>query len=184
MVFNIETLSQQELLRLLLHINDKYAIEAIDATRIRGSLTHFMSIKPIQGIVVGEYSTEEILTTPNNMADDNHFIRQNVYNEDVRPNNAHGRGNINPSDYLGINMEDYQQRADRGKTHRKWVHTGYRIGMYNLDGKLEQVFDDMADAVKNNPVGANYKGILHCINGNVKKHAGKIWRKTEDNEKK
>lgn len=77
---------------------------------------------------------------------------------------------------LNINIEEYFQKKDKGKNHRKWVHSGYKVEMYGLNGKLERVFDDMSDAVANNEVGAEYRGILHCIKGNVKKYKGKIWR--------
>lgn len=78
---------------------------------------------------------------------------------------------------LDINMEEYLAKSDKGKSHRKWVHDGYRVGMYNFAGELEQEFESLTDAVENNPVGATYKGILACVKHEIKKHAGKIWRK-------
>ena len=68
-------------------------------------------------------------------------------------------------------------RSDCGGTHKKWKHGGARIGMYNFNGELEVIFDDIDDAVKNNAIGATYAGIVGCITGKLKKHAGKIWRK-------
>ena len=78
---------------------------------------------------------------------------------------------------MNVNMEEYLAKSDKGKSHKKWVHSGYRIGMYNYAGVLEMEFEDLTDAVENNPVGATYKGILACVKGEIKKHAGKIWRK-------
>lgn len=78
---------------------------------------------------------------------------------------------------LNINMEEYLAKSDKGKSHRKWKHGDYRIGMYNYAGVLEMEFENLTDAVENNPVGATYKGILACVKGTIKKHAGKIWRK-------
>ena len=83
---------------------------------------------------------------------------------------------------LDINMEEYLAKRDKGKSHRKWVHDGYRIGMYNYAGELEMEFGSMTDAVENNPVGGTYKGILACVKGEIKKHAGKIWRREEVEE--
>ena len=68
-------------------------------------------------------------------------------------------------------------RSDRGGVHRKYRHGGVRIGMYNYAGELEAEFEDLDAAVAENVVGATYRGIVDCITGKVKKHAGKIWRK-------
>lgn len=70
-------------------------------------------------------------------------------------------------------------RSDKGKQHRKYRHGGVRIGMYNFNGELEAEFEDLNAAVERNGVGATYVGIVNCITGKVKKHAGKIWRKEE-----
>ena len=69
------------------------------------------------------------------------------------------------------------ERSDKGGKHRKYRHGGCRIGMYNFNGVLEREFEDLDDAVTNNTVGATYRGIVDCITGKTKKHAGKIWRK-------
>lgn len=78
---------------------------------------------------------------------------------------------------LKINMDDYIHRSDRGRTRKKYKHDNFRIGMYNFAGQLECVYENLSDAVENNPVGATYKGILACVKHEIKKHAGKIWRK-------
>lgn len=78
---------------------------------------------------------------------------------------------------LDINMEEYLRRSDSGRVRKKYKHDDARIGMYNFAGKLEMEFESMTDAVENNPVGATYKGILACVKHEIKKHAGKIWRK-------
>ena len=77
---------------------------------------------------------------------------------------------------LNINVEEYLQRSDKGIKRGNYKYD-MRIGMYNFAGKLEQTFENLTDAVENNPVGATYKGILACVKGEIKKHAGKIWRK-------
>lgn len=71
------------------------------------------------------------------------------------------------------------ERSDKGGVHKKWRHGNARIGMYNFNGVLEREFEDLDDAVANNPVGATYRGIVDCITKKTKKHAGKIWRKEE-----
>ena len=78
---------------------------------------------------------------------------------------------------LKVNMEEYLQRKDKGRVRKKYKHDDARIGMYNFAGKLECVYENLTDAVENNPVGGTYKGILACVKGEIKKHAGKIWRK-------
>ena len=78
---------------------------------------------------------------------------------------------------LNINVDEYLQRKDKGRVRKKYKHDGYRIGMYNFAGQLEFVYENLSDAVENNPVGATYKGILACVKHEIKKHAGKIWRK-------
>ena len=78
---------------------------------------------------------------------------------------------------LKINMDDYMHRSDKGRTRKKYKHDDARIGMYNYAGVLEMEFENLTDAVENNPVGATYKGILACVKHEIKKHAGKIWRK-------
>jgi hypothetical protein len=77
---------------------------------------------------------------------------------------------------LNINVEQYLQRSDKGVKRGNYKYD-MRIGMYNFAGKLECVFENLTDAVENNTVGATYKGILACVKGEIKKHAGKIWRK-------
>lgn len=79
---------------------------------------------------------------------------------------------------LSINMADYLQRKDKGIRRGNYKYD-MRIGMYNYAGQLEMVFENLTDAVENNPVGATYSGILACVKGEIKKHAGKIWRKEE-----
>jgi len=83
---------------------------------------------------------------------------------------------------LNINTDEYLQRKDKGRARKKYKHDDARIGMYNFAGKLEMEFENLTDAVENNPVGATYKGILACVKGEIKKHAGKIWRKEGTNE--
>lgn len=80
---------------------------------------------------------------------------------------------------LNINMEEYLAKSDKGKSHKKWVHNGYRVGMYNFAGELEMEFESLTEAVERNPVGGTYKGILACVKGEIKKHKGKIWRREE-----
>lgn len=69
------------------------------------------------------------------------------------------------------------ERSDKGGSHRKYRHGGCKIGMYNFMGVLEEEFEDLDAAVIGNRVGATYRGIVDCITGKTKKHAGKIWRK-------
>ena len=78
---------------------------------------------------------------------------------------------------LNVNMEEVLFRKDRGHVRKKYKHDDARIGMYNYAGVLEMEFENLTDAVENNPVGATYKGILACVKHEIKKHAGKIWRK-------
>ena len=78
---------------------------------------------------------------------------------------------------LNINVDKYLQRKDKGCHRKKYKHDDARIGMYNYAGVLEMEFENLTDAVENNPVGATYKGILACVKHEIKKHAGKIWRK-------
>lgn len=78
---------------------------------------------------------------------------------------------------LNVNIDEYLQRKDKGRVRKKYKHDDARIGMYNFAGKLECVYENLTDAVENNPVGATYKGILACVKHEIKKHAGKIWRK-------
>lgn len=78
---------------------------------------------------------------------------------------------------LNINVDEYLQRKDKGVHRKKYKHDDARIGMYNYAGVLEMEFENLTDAVENNPVGATYKGILACVKHEIKKHAGKIWRK-------
>lgn len=187
MIYNIETLSQRELLRLLIHIHDKYAIDAIDATRIKDLLNQLTSIKPhdliIQDIYSSGYTLEEVLETITSMADKKAYEHheENIVNNGKEMESAriYNQSHIIPTQKLEINMEDYLQRADKGKTRRKYVHDGYRVGMYNLAGELEMVFDNLTDAVDNNPIGATYKGILASVKGEIKKHKGKLWRKIQ-----
>lgn len=80
---------------------------------------------------------------------------------------------------LKFNTENYLKRSDAGGQHRKYRHGDVKIGMYNFAGQLEEVFEDLTDAVQKNKVGATYVGIVNCITGRTKKHAGKIWRKEE-----
>lgn len=70
-------------------------------------------------------------------------------------------------------------RSDKGKSHKKWRNGGVRIGMYNFNGELEEEFEDIEDAIERNGVGATYIGIVNCMNGKIKKHAGKIWRRED-----
>ena len=69
------------------------------------------------------------------------------------------------------------ERSDKGGTHRKYRHGGVKIGMYNYNGELEEEYKDLDAAVRDNEVGATYIGIVNCLNGKTKRHAGKIWRK-------
>lgn len=69
------------------------------------------------------------------------------------------------------------ERSDKGGVHKKYRHGGVRIGMYNFNGELEAEYADIDVAVAENPVGATYRGIVDCVTGKTKKHAGKIWRK-------
>ena len=80
---------------------------------------------------------------------------------------------------MEINAERVIYRSDRGGSHRKYRHGGVRIGMYNFNGELEAEFEDLDAAVRGNTVGATYNGIVACLTGKTKKHAGKIWRKGE-----
>lgn len=80
---------------------------------------------------------------------------------------------------LNINVDEYLQRKDKGHVRKKYKHDNFRIGMYNFAGVLEVEFENLTDAVENNPVGGTYKGILACVKGEIKKHAGKIWRREE-----
>lgn len=72
-----------------------------------------------------------------------------------------------------------KERDDKGKRHRASSHGGFRVGQYNLAGRLERVFNSLMDAVDNNDVGATYQGILYCIQGKIRKHSNKIWKKEE-----
>lgn len=187
MVYNIETVSQKDLLCLLIHIHDKYAIDAIDVIRVKEELIQFKPVKKhnliIQDLVSRGYSSEEILTTLNNIAAKKATKRQETDllkdGEKIMSDNIYDRDSINHFNNLKINMDEYLQKADKSKPHHKWVHNGYRVGMYNLDGELEMVFDNLTDAVANNPVGATYKGILASVKGEIKKHKGKLWRKIQ-----
>lgn len=76
-----------------------------------------------------------------------------------------------------ISTEGLFERSDKGGTHRKPKHDEYRILMYNFAGVLEAEFEGISDAVANNGVGGTYHGILGCVQGRLKKHAGKIWRR-------
>ena len=78
---------------------------------------------------------------------------------------------------LEINAERVIYRSDKGGSHRKYRHGGVPIGMYNFNGELEEEFVDLDVAVRENRVGATYSGIVACLTGKTKKHAGKIWRK-------
>lgn len=66
-------------------------------------------------------------------------------------------------------------RSDKGKRHKSWVNTK-KIGMYDLIGRLEVVFDNISDASHMNKVGANYSGIYACVTGKTKKHKNKVWK--------
>lgn len=75
-----------------------------------------------------------------------------------------------------------KERSDKGGRHRASRHGGFRVGQYNLAGKLEAEFDSLIDAVEKNTVGATYYGILACCMGQNHKHRNKFWRKETDNE--
>ena len=78
-----------------------------------------------------------------------------------------------------ISVEGVFERSDKGGKHRKWRHSGYAVLMYNFNGELEARYSDVDEAVEKNTVGATYTGIVNCVTGKVKKHAGKIWRKED-----
>ena len=78
---------------------------------------------------------------------------------------------------LEINTDAVMYRSDKGGSHKKYRHGGVKIGMYNFNGELEAEFEDLDAAVRENVVGATYVGIVNCMTGKTKKHAGKIWRK-------
>lgn len=98
----------------------------------------------------------------------------------TEPEFGYNRSPGSPNKALSVSKGvdvDQLKRSDLGGSHRKWKHGNGRIGMYNFNGELEIIFDNLDDAVSNNPVGATYRGIVDCITGKTKKHAGKIWRK-------
>ena len=72
-----------------------------------------------------------------------------------------------------------KERNDKGKAHKASKHGDFRVGQYNLAGKLEREFDSLAEAVEKNDVGATYQGILYCIQGKIRKHCNKLWLKEE-----
>lgn len=74
-----------------------------------------------------------------------------------------------------IDTPKYLEKRDKGAKHRRWVHDGYKIYMFNKNGGLESVFENMMDAIENSYVNATYNGIIACITGKIKTHAGKIW---------
>lgn len=65
MTYNIETLSQSELFRLLLDIYDRYAIDAIDASRMSEELKRIEVLKRqkqiAKDIANSGYTPEELL---------------------------------------------------------------------------------------------------------------------------
>lgn len=75
-----------------------------------------------------------------------------------------------------------KQRTDKGERHRASKHGGFRVGQYDLAGRLEVEFSSLIDAVENNKVGATYNGILACCMGRSHKHRNKFWRKEVGNE--
>lgn len=77
-----------------------------------------------------------------------------------------------------IDISDLR-RSDVGGVHKKYRHGGCKIGMYNYAGELECEYNGIEEAVRDNPVGGTYSGIVNCISGRIKRHAGKIWRKEE-----
>ena len=114
--------------------------------------------------------------------DDAHVVEGEWIEKLKADNPDHGfnrrkSGNMASGFASGINLEEILFRKDKGHTRKKYKHDNARIGMYNYAGQLEQVFENLTDAVENNPVGATYKGILACVKHEIKKHAGKIWRK-------
>ena len=75
-----------------------------------------------------------------------------------------------------------KERSDKGGRHRASRHGGFRVGQYNLAGRLEAEYASLIDAVENNTVGATYSGILDCCMGRAARHRGKIWRKEAGDE--
>lgn len=108
--------------------------------------------------------------------EDNWIGKLNADNPD-RGYNKKRRGKNRGNFPTGINLDEIMFRRDKGMVRKKYKHDNFRIGMYNYAGQLERVFENLTDAVENNEVGATYKGILACVKHEIKKHAGKIWRK-------
>jgi hypothetical protein len=86
-----------------------------------------------------------------------------------------------------LNKEDMQayerkERADKGGRHVQPKHGNFRVGQYDITGKLEAEYDSLYDAVDNNKIGATYAGILACVEGRAHRHRKKIWRKEPNNE--
>lgn len=75
-----------------------------------------------------------------------------------------------------------RERSDKGKHHKPTKHGNFRVGQYDLTGKLEAEYDNLYDAVDNNKIGATYAGILACVEGRAHRHRKKIWRKEPNNE--
>lgn len=70
-----------------------------------------------------------------------------------------------------------KEREDKGRRHKASKHGGFAVGQYDLAGRLEVEYESLVDAVDRNEVGATYQGILSCIQGRIRKHCGKIWRR-------
>lgn len=73
-----------------------------------------------------------------------------------------------------------KRRSDVGGNHRQYKHEGVKVGQYDLQGRLEKVFDSIVDAAESNKVGATYQGIYACCKKAIRKHANKVWRWDKD----
>lgn len=81
-----------------------------------------------------------------------------------------------------LSQFERKERADKGGRHAQPKHGNFRVGQYDLTGKLEAEYDNLYDAVDNNTIGATYAGILACVEGRAHRHCKKIWRKEPNNE--
>ena len=147
MTYNIETISQSELFRLLIDIHDRYGVDAIDSTRMKKELTRIESLKRqkqiAKDIAKSGYSPEELLEVLSKMTDENDIVEADVLFENKPTSEGQKESSNNSSDInlniIGkIDLESINQRMLPEKTKKNKerrlnkVAKEFNIGVQNI----------------------------------------------------
>lgn len=146
MTYNIETLSQSELFRLLIEIHDRYEVDAIDSTKMKEELCRIESLKRqkqiARDLANSGYSTEELLEVLTQMSGEKDKVKVPPQKDTFsmgKKEHLNDSSDIQLNIVGKIDLESINQRMRPEKEKKKTksirlnkVAQEYNIGLQNI----------------------------------------------------